>query len=120
MLNKRGQGLPTSTIILLILGIAILIILILGFVLGWQKVLPWLSSNNVETIVNQCQASCTTNDVYGYCTLERTLTASDLPEGIKEAKGNCNFFSTDENYLKYGIGTCPNLCPEVEEETPAP
>jgi hypothetical protein len=116
MLNKRGQELSTNTIILIILGLAILVILVIGFTIGWQKLLPWLSSNNVETIVNQCKASCTTNDVYGYCTLERTLTASDLPadaegKAQKEIAGTCTFFSTDANYAKYGIEACANLCP---------
>jgi hypothetical protein len=116
MLNKRGQELSTNTIILIILGLAILVVLVIGFTIGWQKILPWLSSSNVDTIVNQCKASCTTSDVYGYCTLARTLTASDLPndetgKAQKEVAGNCTFFSTDTNYLKYGIEPCANLCP---------
>ncbi len=108
--NRRGQGLQISTIILIVLGLAILILLMAGFFLGWQKVLPWLSSSNVDTIVNQCQAACATQDAYGFCNMERTLKASDLPEGKKEVTGNCTFFSTDANYLKYGIEECPNLC----------
>jgi hypothetical protein len=114
--NNKGQDLSTSTIILIILGIAVLVILIIGFTIGWQKVVPWLSSNNVDTIVNQCQASCTTSDTYGYCSLNRTLTASDLPNDAegkaqKNVINTCNFFSNDENYLKYNIGKCPSLCP---------
>jgi hypothetical protein len=111
MLNKRGQDLSTSTIILIILGLAVLVILVIGFTIGWQKVLPFLSSSNVDTIVNQCQASCTTADVYGFCSMSRTLVADDLPSGIKQVVGNCTFFSTDVSYTKYAIQTCPNLCP---------
>jgi hypothetical protein len=114
--NNRGQDLSTSTIILIILGIAVLVILVIGFTIGWQKVLPFLSTNNVDTVVNQCQASCTTSDTYGYCTLNRTLTASDLPNDVDGKKqssaiNTCNFFSTDPNYLKYNVGKCPSLCP---------
>jgi hypothetical protein len=114
--NKRGQDLSTSTIILIILGIAVLVILVIGFTIGWQKVVPWLSSSNVDTVVNQCQASCTTSDVYGYCNLNRTLTASDLPNdaaGKKQANviNTCSFFSNDADYMKYNIGKCPSLCP---------
>lgn len=110
MENKRGQGLSTSTIILLILGIAVLVVLILGFTLGWEKLAPWLSSNNVNTIVNQCQIACTTSDVYGYCSQERILKSDDLPDGIKEVTNNCKFFSETENYKKYNVGECPELC----------
>jgi len=60
------------------------------------------------TLVNQCQAACTTGNIYGYCGLERTLIASDLQTGIK---GNCSFFSTTAAYQKYGVAKCPGLCP---------
>jgi len=109
MLNKRGQGLQISTLILIILGIVILVVLILGFTLGWQKIAPWLSSNNVDTVVNQCQASCATGDAYGFCSLNKTLKADDLPN--KQVIANCSYFSTNSAYTKYSIATCPNLCP---------
>jgi D-alanyl-lipoteichoic acid acyltransferase DltB (MBOAT superfamily) len=112
MKDRKGQELSTNTIILIILGVVVLVILVLGFTIGWQNVLPWLSSNNVNTIVNQCQASCTTSDVYGYCSLARTLVASDLPNNQKQIVGNCSFFSTNSAYTKYGIVACSNLCPQ--------
>ncbi len=121
--DRRGQDLSTSTIILIILGVVVLVILVIGFTIGWQKVLPFLSSNNVDTIVNQCQASCTTGDVYGFCTLERKLSASDLPKDAngkdqKQVSNTCSFFSTDAGYSKYSIAQCPGLCPAPE--VPAP
>ena len=121
--NNRGQDLSTSTIILIILGIAVLVILVIGFMLGWNKVLPFLNQPNVDTIVSQCQTSCTTSNVYDYCSAPKTLIASDLP---KDAKGkaqtsviaNCTFFSTDKDYLKYNIGACPSLCSTPATTTP--
>ncbi len=110
MQNKRGQELSTSTIILIILGLAVLVILVIGFTVGWQKILPWLSSNNVDTIVNQCQAACTTANAYGFCGMNRTLKADDLPGGNKEAIGTCFTFSNDTAYDMYGVGECPSLC----------
>jgi len=120
-MNKRGQGLQISTIILIVLGLAVLVLLIVGFMTGWQKVLPWVSSNNVDTIVNQCQAACATQDIYGFCTLSRTLKASDLSNDAdgkaqKEVTGTCSFFSGEEDYLKYNIGKCFDIvCPALEE-----
>jgi hypothetical protein len=110
MKNKKGQDLSTSTIILLILGVVVLVVLVLGFTIGWEKIAPWLSSDNVNTIVNQCQIACTTSDVYGYCTMERTLKTSGLPGDAKEVKNSCKFFADDSNYLKYNVGKCPELC----------
>ena len=113
--NNKGQDLSTGAIILIILGVIVLILLALGFTIGWQKILPWISSsNNVDTIVNQCQVACTTSDTYGFCTQTRTLKATDLPSADgtvqKEVTNTCKFFSTDTNYLKYSIGQCPGLC----------
>ncbi len=109
MLNKRGQGLQISTIILFVLGVAVLVVLILGFVIGWEKLFPWLTpGNNVENIVSQCQVACGTGNTYGYCTMERTLKAEDLNvEGKHEVKGSCNTFST--SYSTYGISACPSI-----------
>ena len=114
--NNRGQELSTTTIILIILGIAVLVVLVIGFTIGWQKVVPWLSSNNVDTIASQCQAACTTSDTYGFCSLQRKLIAEDLPldasgKKPKDIISTCNFFSTGADYLKYNIGECPGLCP---------
>jgi hypothetical protein len=113
MLNKRGQGLSTETIILIILGIAVLVILILGFTIGWQKVAPWLSSSNVDTVVNQCQASCNTGDTYSYCSSQKTLKADDLPlvdgKTVKQVSGNCSYFANTADYAKYNIVKCPSI-----------
>jgi len=114
MLNKRGQGLQVSTIILVVLGVAVLVLLAIGFIIGWQKILPWLSTNNVETIVSQCQAACATNSAYGFCTASKTLKAEDLPlvngQTVKEVSGTCKYFATTADFSKYAVSDCPGLC----------
>ena len=110
MLNKRGQGLQISTIILIILGVAILVFLIYGFVVGWDKLLSWINpGNNVDLMVSQCQVACATNSVYGFCTQQRTLKAEDLPG--KQATATCSSFSIDSAYTKYNIAKCSLTCP---------
>lgn len=125
MMNKRGQGLETGTIILIILGILVLVVLILGFTIGWSTILPWLSPNNVNTIVTQCEASCSTGDQYGFCAMDRTLKSPDLkdvqvgtppaPLNKKEYTSNCEYFANTASFGKYGIKKCPGLCPAPEE-----
>jgi hypothetical protein len=121
--NKRGQGLSTQAIILIVLGIAVLVVLIIGFTIGWGNIAPWLSGDNVDTIANQCQAACSTMGVYDFCTKPRELKASDLPfdeegKAQKKVMDTCLFFSTYENKHgnTYGIEPCPGLCPPVESE----
>ncbi len=109
MLNKRGQGLSTNAIILIILGVIILVILALGFMLGWDKIFPFIPSDNIETIKSSCASACATGNKYGFCSQNRTLKADGLPGGVKEVVGNCSFFSTNANYTKYGIEECGTI-----------
>ena len=102
MLDKRGQGLQVSTIILIVLGIAVLVVLVLGFTMGWNKLFPFLSpENNVETIVTQCREACLTGVAYNFCTLPRELYPA---KGATAVKGPCKDLST------YGVEDCPDLC----------
>ena len=109
MQNKRGQGLSTNAIILIVLGVAVLVVLIIGFIMGWENIAPWLSGDNVNTIANQCQVACSTMSVYDFCTKPRELKASDLPNGMKKVDGTCRMFSFVDAYEKYGIEGCPNV-----------
>lgn len=113
-MDKRGQGLSTSAIILIILGIFILVILAFGFILGWDKIAPWLKpENNVDAVVRACQISCSMQSTYDFCQKIMRLKAPNLPEeqakkdGYKDA--TCSFFATDPNYKKYGIDACPSI-----------
>jgi len=111
MKDKRGQGLSVNAIIMIVLGVVVLVVLIIGFTIGWAKLLPFLSTNNVENIKTSCSVACTTGSTYDFCTQSRTLKADDLPTGEEEVVGNCSFFTTG-NYTKYGIGACPSTpCP---------
>jgi len=104
-MEKRGQGLSTNAIILIILGVVVLVILIMGFTMGWDRIAPWISSNNVDTIVQQCSVACSTNSVYDYCSTNRTLN-----DGTNKIKSTCYTFSLDLDLAKYGIDECSLDC----------
>ena len=109
MENKRGQGMSTSTIILLILGLIILVILVLGFTLGWNKIAPFINSNNIETIRNSCGAACSTGSVYDFCSIER-----DIKDGVnKKFTATCQELVTNVTFTArgYGLTPCPDICP---------
>lgn len=107
MLDKRGQGLSTNAIILIILGVIVLLILIVGFTLGWDKIAPFLKTNNIETIKTSCISACATGNTYGFCTQNRTLKA----EGV-ELKDKTCFELNKTAYPLYGIELCPTItCP---------
>lgn len=98
--NQRGQGMSTNTIILLILGIVVLVVLILGFTMGWNKIAPWLSGSNVDTIATSCSAACSTNSAYDFCLAKKDLKA----ESVKLKSVTCNYLS--KNQTSYGISKC--------------
>jgi hypothetical protein len=109
MENKRGQGMSTSTIILLILGLIILVILVLGFSLGWDRVAPFIKTSNLDTIKTSCGAACSTNSVYEFCSVSR-----DIKDGVNtKFKATCNDLLTNVTLKarNYGIDECPNICP---------
>lgn len=107
MYNKRGQGLSTNAIILIVLGIVVLAVLVIGFTMGWDKIAPWISTSNVDTIKTQCSVACSTGSTYDYCNLKRDLKAED--EKLKDA--TCYYLS--ENQAKYGIDKCSTICSNV-------
>lgn len=115
MKNKRGQGLSTNAIILIILGIIVLVMLVLGFTIGWSRLLPFLSRENVDSVVNGCIAACSSNSIYGFCTRVREL----VPAEGDSVEATCKEFATNTDYEKYGIEDCPSIpCPTEEEQTP--
>lgn len=110
MENKRGQGLSTGAIVLIIIGVVVLVILIIGFTLGWKKILPFLSEeDNVDEVVQACQAECVVQSEYGFCQKIMRLKAPNLPGDVEFKDATCQFFSTDLGYANYGVAECPEV-----------
>ena len=104
-MNKKAQGLSTNAIILIILGVVVLVVLIIGFMAGWDKIAPWIKpSNNVKTIVDACSMACSTDSVYDYCLKKRELKTED--ETLKDV--TCYYLSVKQP--KYGIAKCSFIC----------
>ena len=100
MQNKRGQGLSTNAIILIVLGVIVLVVLIVGFTVGWRNIAPWISSNNVDTIADQCETSCITHGSYDFCIRKRELKADD--QTLTDV--TCNYLN--QKQPQYGIKSC--------------
>jgi hypothetical protein len=112
MTNKRGQGLSTNAIVLIILGVLVLALLILGFSIGWAKIFPFLSpGNNVDDIISQCKVACASDSSYNYCTLNKTLNIEDK----ESITGTCNAFEKKLG-SSYGFESCPLACTGAVED----
>jgi hypothetical protein len=106
MYGKRGQGLSTNAIILIILGVVVLVVLAVGFTIGWGNLKDRITggNNNVDTIVQACAAACATDSKYDFCSVQREVkTETD------SVTTDCATLSVISNYSKYGIEKCPSI-----------
>lgn len=99
----------TNTIVLLILALIILVVLVIGFIFGWDKVTPWVPKSNVDNVQSSCSSSCYTNSMYDFCSVQR-----DLKTGVKgEAKiqATCVVLSLEPSFAsRFNIEKCDIDC----------
>lgn len=101
--NKKGQELSTNTIILLILGLAILVVLIFGFSTGWGFFKNIISPTNVDAIIEECASICGLNQEFSFCSSTRTLRDNDEDFSVK---ASCAVLASSPELTKYKIQTC--------------
>jgi hypothetical protein len=101
-LNKKGQGLSTNTVILLVLGLIVLAALAYGFYTGFEFLRGTVEQNNVDDIVTQCKTQCSLKNKYDYCAAPKTLIDA---EGNK-IKTSCEVFSKEISMGSYGVEEC--------------
>ena len=102
----KGQGLSVNAIILIILGVVVLVVLILGFTIGWGRILPFVKTNNIQNIVTACETACTTGAEYDFCEASR-----DVSDGVTDKfSSTCKDLSTKTEFAKYGVKDCPGFC----------
>jgi len=105
--SKKGAEMTIGTIIIIILALVVLIFLIYSFMKGGGSLMDTLGNffaggPNVDTIKNSCQAACTTQSAYSYCTEVRTLKVSDKSSYL----GSCKTFS---GLPVAGVASCPDI-----------
>ncbi len=70
-MNKHGQDLSIGTLILIVLGIVVLVLLILGFSLGWsnlwEKINIFQGGSSIESVVQACKIAVSSQATYSYC-----------------------------------------------------
>ncbi len=68
-INKKGQGLTSSTLILLVVGVIVMVIVVLGFTKGWNFFTDLFNTGSIdmEAISQKCGLLASTGGG-GYCT----------------------------------------------------
>jgi hypothetical protein len=120
-IDKRGQQLTTTTLILIILGIAVFVLLIFGFTTGWGNLSDKLNqyaggSSNVDTVRGACAIACSTGGETAFCTEERIVNfGKNLPVGedgedVSSKKVSCNTLADLPVYDEFKVEDCSSLC----------
>ncbi len=69
--NKKGQDLSIGTLILIVLGIVVLVLLVLGFSMGWEnlweKINIFGGGSSIGTVASACELAAQQDNKYGYC-----------------------------------------------------
>ena len=105
MENKRGAAMAMNTIIMIIIGVIVMVILIVGFYAGWGTLAPWLSSENVDTIIGSCQTACSTQSTFSYCS-----KVKELNTGEQEIEASCYALQKVEEFNDFGLEPCSVKC----------
>jgi len=123
MENKKGQQMTLGTIVLIVLGIAVLVFLIFGFSTGWGNLWERVTafgggSANVDTIVQACALACTGQSSDAYCNQEKTVRYGVKKRAwngtgmsnVTSSIGTCFNMTNSEKYPGVGVAPCGNLC----------
>ena len=113
--NKKAQGMSVTTIILIVLGLIVLVVLILGFTMGWANLRQFIApSNNVDSTVQQCSIACNTDQKFAFCSEKRELKTNE------EKLEDVTCYSLAEKKSVYGIDKCGAInCDIFEDEEAA-
>ncbi len=118
---KKGQQLTLGTVILIVLGIAVLVFLIFGFSTGWSNLWDRITnfaggSGNLDTVRQGCELACASNNVQDYCALNRTVKFNEEieygGEEVTKIQITCEKASGDSVLRTKGLSveSCPRLC----------
>jgi hypothetical protein len=87
MRQKRGMEMAVTTVIMIVLSIAILTILIVflnsqtGFLSKWFKTQS--TASNVDVVVSACDGLVTSQSFYAYCCEKKDVLFGDGERGVK-------------------------------------
>ncbi len=118
VMNKKGQNLTLGTIILIVLGIAVLVFLIFGFSTGWNNMWNKITNlgggeANVNTVKQSCDLACSTQDKTGFCIQKRVVKyvdSSDPSAIITHSNGTCNdWINGTGEYSNMAVSPCPAI-----------
>jgi hypothetical protein len=72
--NRKGQELSIGTLILIVLGIIVLVLLVLGFSIGWDKLFSTVgisTGSDLSTLEAACKVALSTQSKTSFCEFKK-------------------------------------------------
>ena len=91
-MEKRGQELSVGTLIIIVLGVVVLVLLILGFSIGWENLFAKIgivSGDDLSAMVAACKVAAASNSQASYCEFKKVRI-----DGVAK-EINCEFSNVD-------------------------
>lgn len=83
-MNKKGQDLSIGTLILIVLGVIVLVLLILGFSIGWGNLFSKIgitSGSDLSAMVAACKVAAASDSSASFCEC-KSVKISGTPKKI--------------------------------------
>ncbi len=119
-MEKRGQDISLTTILLMVLGVVVIVLLIWGFSSGWSNMWNKVTGfgggkSNVDVVKQSCDLACQGNQKDAFCVKKWTVEFGENRETLNSTGGHVNATSitgTCNDFAKnstYGVSISP--CP---------
>jgi len=126
MKDKRGAEMTIGTLVAIILGLIVLVVIALGFTMGWQNLwekLTGFGGSSLATVGQACQIACTGGDANAYCKQARSIKGLTLDQAallqkntagatVEKYEGTSVDEVSDNNWKVTGIN-----CAQLKEAT---
>ena len=86
VMDKKGQEMSVTTLILIVIGVVLLVILILGISMGWgnlwNKINIISGGSGVESVIESCKIASVSDQLYAYCNEFKQVTVDGKKQYI--------------------------------------
>lgn len=109
-MNKKAQDLSIGTLILIVLGIVVLVLLILGFSIGWQNLFGKIGiyqNSDLSALVSACQLAVTSQSQASYCEFKKVTIGTNL-----------EYVNCEDSRIKSSLGSNSLNCGQHAEYGP--
>ena len=94
MQQKRGQELSIGTLVLIVLGIIVLVLLVLGFSMGWENLFSKIGifqGSDLSAMTTACKTAAASQSQASYCEFKSARVDKEKKEI------NCEYSAISDN-----------------------